>query len=93
MNCKPGDLAIVVSGFTQWSQSNIGKIVEVVCVWHGNGTCGLPFSWTCRGNVVNGMGIKLDEVAFCDCDLRPLRGWDGVDEMVRIAGRPERVEA
>ena len=105
MNCKPGDLAIVVKGR---SGKNDGKIVRVVrraaneesiggFVARAVGHESTNVSWLCSGNgLYTGLGEgPLTEWVFRDKVLRPIRdpGEDATDEMVLIAGKPEQVAA
>ncbi len=91
MNCKPGDLAVVV-----WGPS-VGAIVNVLesatsdenpepcwlCV------C-LQFmdAWNYEVDGYSRIGPG-DNVIAEDQALRPLRGDEGEDEMLRIAGKPQ----
>lgn len=78
MNCKPGDLAIVVSGSPA---ENVGRVITClrwvrlfdIDFWYYEGA--LVFE-----------GERCPLVAD-DC-LRPLRPDEGTDEMLRIAGLP-----
>lgn len=72
MNCKPGDLAVVVSGEPA---HNIGKMVQVKTLHRW-----VPGIWLFEGNLTNEIGLPLLGVA--DNCLRPIRdpGTDAVDE-------------
>jgi hypothetical protein len=96
MNCKPGDLAIFVRSYC----GNEGRIVRVLRLatdvdrktipWEEGRCCWVidqTVSWGGGGLVFARAALALD-----DC-LRPIRDTDGEDEMLRIAGRPETVEA
>ena len=83
MNCKPGDLAVIVSGIPA---DNIGKIIKVLTVedrWYG-------LAWDYEGALygANFPGVRADRVA--DSCLRPIRdpGEDATDEMVELLGKP-----
>ena len=99
MNCKPGDLAIVVKA--NRVPENVGRIVKVVrlvsrgevlfssgCV---NGTAG----WLVEGRVRSFLGFNGNEGVFPDNCLRPIRdpGDDAQDEMLVLLGKPEQVTA
>jgi len=90
MNCKPGDLAIVVSAPKE-VRHHIGKIVQVVRLttsWDGL-TC-----WTLREpfwDVVKGRRGLCEGIA--DKDLRPIRDQPGQDETLQWAGLPNETPA
>lgn len=86
MNCKPGDLAVIVRSN---QISNIGKIVTVLRVY--------PRAeqswWICSGSVLHGLYSDWPpgaEVGMYDNHMRPIRDNDGEDEMIRIAGLPHK---
>jgi hypothetical protein len=85
VNCKPGELAVIVSGQVP---EFIGRIVQVT-------ELDMPF-WPTAWRFVERL-IPSDgsgEIrSIDDCALRPIRdpGHDAVDEMVQIARR-KRVE-
>lgn len=106
MNCKPGDLAIVVSA--EITPEMIGRIVKVVRpVFSGEtvpclGT--LPIFdevvWLCsaEGGTIparfsDGVLRHLHERAICDRFLRPIRDTEGQDETLTWAGKPNEVKA
>lgn len=69
MNCKPGDMAIVVQG------TNIGVIVEVICVSH---YYGWPYwrvhtAWPTRAWNPDGSPVIITISSIHDARLRPLR--------------------
>jgi hypothetical protein len=87
MNCKKGDLAIIVGGSTGY---NIGKIVtclrfigwyslDVEDAWEVD----IPLGWT------DGVSRHVSR----DCYMRPIRPSEEPDEMLRIVGLPEKVIA
>lgn len=93
MNCKPGDLAVIVRCR---AQENLGRYVSVVDAG------ALPGSWLVRSAGGPLMGAPLGNQRFftpCaelnawDSDLRPIRDNDGEDEILRIAGLPQEVTA
>lgn len=84
MNCKPGDIAVIVRS----AAGNEGAIVTCIeliprPVWFMDSMPG-P-TWRVD-KVLRGVIFPTDVVA--DCQLRPLRDSDGEDEVLRIAGRP-----
>jgi hypothetical protein len=88
MNCKQGDLAVIVRSMA----GNEGKLVEVLrqSVAYG------PGWWTVRsmsGPCRNHLGVYSQEGQIEDSRLRPLRDNDGEDEILRIAGKPQEVTA
>jgi len=84
LNCKPGDLAIVVSG------ENVGKLVDVLhehpVYGHGCWTV-IPHSDATAsfGNAKAGEKVGCD-----DFKLRPIRPNDGEDETLTWAGKPQK---
>jgi hypothetical protein len=87
MNCKPGDVAIIVRG----AKRDLGRMVLVV------GPARRPDSdWTIRcvaGRPLiakdhNGQRRPAVEPCAMDYQLRPLRDNDGEDETFTWAGRP-----
>lgn len=89
MNCKEGDLAIVVSS-SPTTREFLGRIVR--CLHIEGSNCFGPL-WRVEGGTwseVFGMHVSL----FEDCALRPIRPQsdDAVDEMVLIAGKPNQKE-
>lgn len=84
MNCKPGDLAVIVRAFTAWE--HVGKIVRVVRLTRIDG----DECWKTDPEL-----FTLDGrwIAWTDAHLRPIRDSDGEDEMLRIAGKPQEVNA
>jgi len=101
MNCKPGDLAIVIRSLA----GNEGKIVTVhrfvseLEVEYAPKRKNDREGWLCYGSNLKSIGLK-DKVivestkcVFPDESLRPLRDNDGEDEILRIAGKPQKVSA
>lgn len=100
MNCKPGDLAIIV-GATKAPDNN-GKIVEVVRpavageVMFGLRVRPREASWIVRSIgspltiTLAGIPYQSHERPYQDRFLRPIRPQpdDATDEMVLIAGKP-----
>lgn len=104
MNCKPGDLAVIVRGL---HAENIGAIVEVLraaemCehVLPENGITyaqGHGFRWVIRSigrplTHSNNWPNSKFHVAR-DVALRPIRPNDGEDETLQWAGKPQEVTA
>jgi hypothetical protein len=101
MNCKKGDLAIVIRPGLK--SNNVGRVVECVTFFpaYQSSDMKAPLdSWGVRGRLVlpytneghrwcNERGFD----AVIDAGrLRPIRDNDGEDEMLRIAGKPREVE-
>ena len=87
MNCKPGDLAVVVcAGRLE------GRVIRVTSLDPGRSPCGRPL-WLYEGDLTDPDGFRYESI--WDHILRPLRdpGDDAVDEMVVIAGKPEHQPA
>lgn len=87
MNCKQGDLAIVIKSY----QGNLGKIVRCLeyipnFKWEGlsNG------AWYVEGNITN--IVKKGNNYIHDSQLKPLKDNDGEDESFTWAGKPEIVK-
>lgn len=79
MNCKPGDMAMVMRS---WYPQLLGRLITVHEL-AGENQMG-PI-WTYTGNLaVQGVTIEYVE----DCCLKPIRdpGDDAVDEMVQLCG-------
>jgi hypothetical protein len=99
MNCKPGDLAVIINNpFPE----NIGKFVTVIKLANPeNFYGGKPgdFCWECESATEvrvfcddEGKTSVMAKDEFCmdDFELKPIRDNDGEDEMIRIAGKPEK---
>jgi hypothetical protein len=99
MNCKPGDLAIIVD---PECVQNIGKIVLCVRLhssethdldgWGFNESCGPRWVVDQPLSGRLGDGTPCPMYTIPDESLRPIRDNDGEDEMLRIAGNPREVE-
>lgn len=98
MNCKEGDLAMIV--VADGDDRDLGKVVRIVEPgedWaHLNDT---RFHWAvdtlgqrmwCKNPGVYSDGKELIDIP--DAELRPIRDSDGQDEMLRIAGLPKTKE-
>ena len=88
MNCRQGDLAVIVRS----TAGNEGRIVRCAALnpnarlLYPNGAVYEGAAWRVHPPV-KGWNGAVTHYAL-DSQLRPLRGLDGVDEMVRLAGRP-----
>lgn len=93
MNCKPGDLAVIVR--CDYPE-NVGRFVRVVCRADGSEFAWYEGEeWECEPATpvigLNADGAKtwgLEPVCLFDAHLRPIRDNDGEDEILRIAGKP-----
>jgi hypothetical protein len=95
MNCRPGDLAIIVT--CPEAPENVGAIVEVICASE-RCPCGCTDGRTVwfvrtRGRELLGyttfnLPVYASESNVADAYMRPIRGQtaDAVDEMVRLVG-------
>ena len=97
MNCKKGDLAVIVRQ-APLDPRSLGAIVEVVetgptIKFHVLGGGVFP-SWFVRSKepFVMHNGRKSTYFFVPDALLRPIRDNDGQDEMLRIAGLPKTLE-
>jgi hypothetical protein len=77
MNCKPGDLAVVLCPLHE--MRFFGKIVQTIRFVNGD-------YWEVDPPLDNFKGVY-------DNWLRPIRDNDGEDEILRIAGKPEKANA
>jgi len=85
MNCKPGDLAVIIGGgLTGEDKKDIGMIVTVVEAY-GDG-----LSWIIQSSG-RPFGSGGYVVATFDTSLRPIRdpGDDVVDEFLALTGKPD----
>ena len=85
MNCKPGDLAVIV-GFRSHPELNgiILTVVEAVA----------PNIWLCSGHEIERVSeIYGTRPWIYDEKLRPIRDSDGEDETLSWAGKPQKVKA
>lgn len=93
MNCKQGDLAIIVKSYA----GNEGKVVRCVEavgmeLWDmPDGTSELAFTWRMDRALRSFTGRLHDLVR--DEHLRPIRPDEGDDETLSWAGKPEKVAA
>jgi hypothetical protein len=89
MNCRPGDLAIVVGG--THSSDVVGRIVRCVRWQPWRGVDAWIVEPRLREDRVEGHETIVGDWVRDVC-LRPIRDNDGEDEMLRIAGKPREVE-
>lgn len=88
MNCKPGDMAVIVRG------QHVGRIVEVL-KWGPSRNVETPEGWWVYSSSVIGTvdGRFENVVVYADSWLRPIRPTDGEDETLQWAGKPNEVTA
>ena len=82
MNCKQGDLAVVVRSLA----GHEGKIVTCVRLTYGDGAFGYGPRWVTEPGLLGSLGTKNFPIS--DGCLRPVRDSDGEDEMLRLVGLP-----
>lgn len=94
MNCKPGDLAVIVND-PHCDQADLGRIVEVVAPdpqdfdeWECRPVGGPPLAYAREGEE-----SRAGCVSIPDEWLRPIRDQDGEDETLTWAGKPQEVTA
>ncbi|MGC4396010.1 hypothetical protein [Hydrogenophaga sp. T2] len=92
MNCKPGDLAVIVRASDRFEHAWVGRVIRVTHL-SGVGLTGLP-CWAYEGPRLHHR-LFGDATAIADEVLRPLRdpGDDAVDEVLRRIGSPNEVTA
>lgn len=92
MNCRKGDLAVIVRS----EAGNEGKVVTCIRlsaedVWiDRSGRYYRAATWVVDRKLVGADGISSRRIE--DALLLPIRDSDGTDEMLRIAGLPKRDE-
>ena len=87
MNCKQGDLAIIVRSMA----GNEGKIVRCLrFVGYVEGFVGND-RWEIDTKIISFKRVLHNTTQ--DSWMRPIRPTDGEDEMLRIAGKPQRMTA
>lgn len=103
LNCKPKDLALVVSG-----EKSAGRVVKCIRLVQFGDTvfskCGMKVrlmptsnvaAWHIEGHTFQDVGwdLVLELPVAQDYGLRPLRPGEGEDETLTWAGKPEGVAA
>ena len=90
MNCKQGDLAVIVRS-KSGNEGRVLRCLRLATAAEKRAEDFVAGDWTgavwvtdAKLNDTWGAGTSL----YPDCRLRPLRDSDGEDEMLRIAGRP-----
>lgn len=85
MNCKPGDLAVVI-GCRSHPELN-GIVLTVVRAVS-------PYAWLCAGHEIERVSWSYGVPPHIfDDKLRPIRDNDGEDESLAWAGKPQGVTA
>ncbi len=84
MNCKPGDMAVVVHG------DNIGLIVEIVCFseYYGSPYWQVRSPWPVKATNPDGTVVRTKIGSIHDARMRPIRP-DGEQP---AAAMPTKVE-
>lgn len=95
MNCKPGDLAIVVSvkhGYENWAIGQVTRCVRFLGFSEGREGVIPDDCWEIEP-LCGPLGHVYSRIS--DSALRPIRdpGDDAIDEMVLIVGKPSEVTA
>jgi len=80
MNCKQGDLAVIVC---KKETQHLGKIVRCMSIWRGN-------HWICEPDLT---GLDGAPLAWIDSVLRPIRDSDGQDETLTWQPVPTKEKA
>jgi hypothetical protein len=93
MNCKPGDLAMIVGGV----QENLGRLVRVigpVDVWGWEVEALQPLTvYTSPPGAAVGILGAGGHAGVSDHILRPLRDQDGDDQTFTWAGKPSHIDS
>ena len=78
MNCKPGDLAIIIGASWPETLPNIGRICTVVSASGDS-----EWSWLCKGDrpFMDGTGAITEVLMVRDADLRPISGLPITDDI------------
>jgi hypothetical protein len=89
MNCKPGDLARIISDAETRAAHMADKIIAVDRLVMIEGDA----CWTYSGpRLYCGCGCQRELAGVDDELLRPIRGEDGDDETLTWAGKPSTVD-
>jgi hypothetical protein len=90
MNCKPGDLARIVSSPEMVLLGYADKIIKVI-EFSGQTMAG-DSAWTYEPPLLRcPCGCGLMVYGFADHLLRPIRGTEGDDETLAWAGKPDEI--
>jgi hypothetical protein len=92
MNCKPGDLAVIVRS-AAGNEGRIVRCVELVgdfVLSHPNGLVTFPNTWLIDLPLIGWGGRQSKHVP--DEWLRPIRDNDGEDESLTWAGKPSDIK-
>jgi len=90
LNCKPGELARIISDAETRSAKMADKIIEVERLLMIDGDA----CWTYIGPRLKcGCGCMRELAGVADELLRPIRGQEGDDETLTWAGKPAQVDA
>ena len=84
MNCKQGDLAVIVRSFS----GNEGKIVRCVRLVMDTWGWGYGARWVTEPPVIAHFGLVVPPLDAC---MRPLRDSDGEDEVLRLVPKRDHV--
>jgi hypothetical protein len=88
MNCKQGDLAVIVRSHA----GNEGKLVRCLeliglrCWFEADGSVSTLWTWRIDTPLFNAEGELFPDIA--DDQLRPIRPGEGDDETLSWAGKP-----
>lgn len=85
LNCKPGDLAVVVTDRFTFPRGTLVEVIE----WNQFERWAVVF----LRPVKDIFGIPTSTASIDDCDLRPIRDNDGADETLTWAPRLKGVPA
>lgn len=102
MNCKPGDLAIIING--ECVPEVVGHFVTVLSETRPGDSHDFEIGdWNCQplapiGGYLSGLEgspiFDMSQIAINDKNLRPIRPQsdDAVDEVIRRVGKPKQAE-
>lgn len=100
MNCKPGDLAIIIRA--KFTPELVGHIVRVIRPWTKYDPFDSRFAWECEypdGKMIKqAWGFPINFTfertrPLADDVLRPIRDNDGEDETLTWVGKPHKETA
>lgn len=91
MNCKPGDLAVIVRSVVR--PEAVGAVVRCVAFMPApDGRAAWLIDRSLGGPIVTEMGLHQGDW-WVDANMRPIRDNDGEDETLSWAGKPQHIEA